>query len=192
MSGKIYTRGGDEGTTSLANGSRVPKNGVRVTAYGTIDEANSHIGLIRSQLEVAVAEEARLDRMLDFAQQRLFNCSSRLATPEGSETEHTPHVSEADVARLEGFIDELTEKTSALEHFVLPGGCELSARMHIARTIVRRAERCVLDLAASEPVDPVVLKFVNRLSDVMFAMARFANRVYQGGDVYWDADYNGE
>lgn len=189
MSGKIYTRGGDCGETSLANGQRIAKNGVRVTAYGTVDEANSQIGMIRAALEVAVAEEAELDRMLDLVQHRLFNCSSRLATPAGSETEHTPHVSDADVERLEGFIDSLTARTSELEHFVLPGGCELSSRMHVARTVVRRAERAILDLAAAEDVEPSVLKFVNRLSDLLFAMARFANRVYQGGDVYWDPEY---
>lgn len=189
MSGKIYTRGGDSGETSLANGERVAKNSVRVTAYGTVDEANSQIGMVRAALEVAVAEEAELDRMLDFVQHRLFNCSSRLATPAGSETEHTPHVSDADVERLEGYIDSLTERTSELEHFVLPGGCELSARMHVARTVVRRAERTIVDLADQESIDPVVRMFVNRLSDLLFAMARFANRMYQGGDVYWKPEY---
>lgn len=189
MSGKIYTRTGDSGETSLANGDRVVKNSVRVNAYGTIDEANSNVGLIRAELEMAVAEEAALDRMLDFAQHRLFNCSSRLATPAGSETEHTAHVSDSDVARLEGYIDELSARTSELEHFVLPGGCELSSRMHVARTVVRRAERAILDLDAAEEVEPSVLKFVNRLSDLLFAMARFANSVYQGGDVHWDPEY---
>jgi cob(I)alamin adenosyltransferase len=189
VSGKIYTRGGDSGETSLANGDRIAKNSVRVTAYGNVDEANSQIGMVRATLEVAAAEEAELDRMLDFVQHRLFNCSSRLATPVGSETEHTPHVSDADVERLEGYIDSLTERTSELEHFVLPGGCELSARMHVARTVVRRAERAILDLTDRETIDPSVLAFINRLSDLLFAMARFANRMYQGGDVYWKPEY---
>ncbi len=192
MSGKIYTRAGDSGETSLVGGQRIAKNSVRVTAYGTVDEANSHVGHVRAALEVAAPEEAELDRMLDFVQHRLFNCSSRLATPPGAETDHTPHVVAHDVDRLEGYIDSLTERTSPLEHFVLPGGCELSARMHVARTVVRRAERAILDLAAQEPVDPTVLKFVNRLSDLLFAMARFANRMYQGGDVYWHQDYADE
>jgi len=189
VSGKIYTRTGDEGTTSLADGARLAKNSPRVNAYGTVDEANSHVGMVRAALEVAAAEEAELDRMLDFVQHRLFNCSSRLATPEGPEADRAPQVTGDDIARLERYIDELTTNLGPLEHFVLPGGCELSARLHIARTVVRRAERAVLDLRETDRVDAEVLAFVNRLSDLLFTMARVANRAYQGGDVYWQQDY---
>lgn len=186
MSGSIYTRGGDHGETSLVGGGRVPKNSTRVEAYGTIDEANAAIGLVRAKLEVAANDEADLDRVLDFVQHRLFNCSSRLATPESALSDLTPGISGEDVAFLEEQIDRLSERTADLTHFVLPGGCEDSARLHVARTVVRRAERRVLDLAADEPVDDTVLAFMNRLSDLLFAAARYTNHVYQGGDVYWD------
>jgi len=188
MSGKIYTRGGDHGETSLVGGSRVAKNSVRVEAYGTVDEANAAIGLVRAELSVAASDEADIDRVLDFVQHRLFNCSSRLATPPGAETDHTPRISADDVAALEAEIDRLTAATGELEHFVLPGGCEDSARLHMARTVVRRAERRILDLAQTGPVDEHLLAFVNRLSDLLFAASRYTNHVYQGGDVYWNPD----
>lgn len=186
MSGPIYTRRGDTGDTSLVGGARVPKHHPRVEAYGAIDEANAHIGLVRSALNVAAEDEANIDRILDFAQHRLFNCSSRLATPASAEGDDTPRISPEDVTRIEGYIDELSSATSPLEHFVLPGGCEQSARLHVARTVIRRAERRLTELAAREPVDEHVQSFVNRLSDLLFALARYANKVYQGGDVYWD------
>jgi len=188
MSGSIYTRGGDHGETSLVGGKRIPKNSARVEAYGSIDEANAAIGLVRAKFEVAASDEADLDRVLDFVQHRLFNCSSRLATPDTELSDHTPSIADADVAFLEAEIDKLTAATAELTHFVLPGGCEDSARLHVARTVVRRAERRVLDLAAQEPVDDHILAFVNRLSDLLFAAARYTNRVYQGGDVYWNPD----
>lgn len=188
MSGSIYTRGGDHGETSLVGGSRVRKNDVRVEAYGSIDEANAAVGHARAALEVAVDEEARIDRVLDLVQHRLFNCSSRLATPLGAESEHTPSLLPTDVAALEAEIDHLTSITGELTHFVLPGGCEASARLHMARTVIRRAERRILDLDAHEPVDAQVLAFVNRCSDLLFACARYMNRRHQGGDVYWDPD----
>jgi cob(I)alamin adenosyltransferase len=188
MTGPIYTRRGDAGETSLVGGARVSKYHPRVEAYGTVDEANAAVGLVRASLEVAAPEEAEVDRMLDFVQHRLFNCSSALATPSGAETEHTPHITDADIARLEGYIDELTEATGELEHFVLPGGCEQSARLHVARTVARRAERRIVELADAEPVDDRVRAFLNRLSDLLFALARYANKTYQGGDVYWNPE----
>lgn len=189
MSGPIYTRDGDEGETSLANGARVSKNSARVAAYGAIDEASSHVGLVRAALEVAVPEEATLDRMLDFVQHRLFNCAGRLAMPDESANERTPDITPEDIATLESFIDSLSAETGEFEHFVLPSGCELAVRLHVARTVVRRAELAILALADVEPVDRDVLAFVNRLSDLLFAMARYANLRFQGGDVFWDPDY---
>ncbi|MDO8987795.1 MAG: cob(I)yrinic acid a,c-diamide adenosyltransferase [Coriobacteriia bacterium] len=186
MSDRLYTRGGDFGQTSLVGGSRVAKNSVRVEAYGSMDEANSAIGLARAALDLSMAEETDLDRMLDFAQHRLFNCSSALATPTDSRTESTPRISAEDVTKLENQIDQLTAATSALGGFVLPGGCEQSARLHVARTVARRAERRVLDLANAEPVDEHVLAFINRLSDLLFAAARYVNGVNCDGDVYWN------
>ncbi len=187
MTGPIYTRRGDAGKTSLVGGARVPKHDPRVEAYGTVDETNAAVGLVRASLEVAASDEADIDRMLDFVQHRLFNCASRLATPPDAESEHTPRIFAEDVTRLESFIDELTAATGELERFILPGGCEQSARLHLARTVARRAERRITELATSEPVDDHVRAFVNRLSDLLFALSRYANKTYQGGDVYWDS-----
>lgn len=188
MCGKIYTRGGDSGKTSLVGGARVAKNSIRVEAYGSVDEANATIGLARAALDPSSAEESALDQMLDFVQHRLFNCSSSLATPAEARTDATPSISTEDVTRLESEIDRLTEATSALGGFVLPGGCEQSARLHVARTVVRKAERRVLDLAHVEPVDEHLIAFINRLSDLLFAAARYTNSVQHDGDVYWNPD----
>lgn len=189
MTGPIYTRRGDSGETSLVGGARVPKNSERVEAYGTVDEANSAVGLARAAITTdafgASPDDIDLDGILGFVQHRLFNCSSRLATPPGAESERTPAVTPDDVTRLEAAIDALTAATGELDHFVLPGGCEAAARLHVARTVVRRAERRILDLDAHEPVDDHVLAFVNRLSDLLFAAARYENRAC--GDVVWDS-----
>jgi cob(I)alamin adenosyltransferase len=188
---KIYTRAGDRGETSIVGGTRVPKNSTRVEAYGTVDEANSCVGHARAALEVAAPEDLRLDVMLDFVQHRLFDCSSLLATPRelrGSRT-GLPAISAEDISRLETWIDGLTEVVGEIDHFVLPGGCEEACRLHVARTVVRRAERRIHDLVSEAPdeVDPQVLAFVNRLSDLLFTMAGYANDVYGAGDVFWDS-----
>ncbi len=188
---KIYTRRGDAGETSLADGTRVPKNSARVEAYGTVDEANSAVGLARAALRIAAPEELALDRMLDFVQHRLFDCSSLLATPAAARPagHRHPAIHAEDVERLECWIDELTASLGEIDHFVLPAGSEAAARLHVARTVVRRAERRIIELSADEPgeVDPQAFAFVNRLSDLLFTMARAANRVSGSGDVFWDA-----
>ncbi len=188
---KIYTRTGDTGQTSIVGGTRVPKNSPRVEAYGSVDEANSCVGLARAALEVAAEEDLRLDVILDFVQHRLFDCSSLLATPASVRAERAdgPAIVPGDIERLEAWIDELADAVGEIDHFVLPGGCEEACRLHVARTVVRRAERRIHDLAAEQPgeVDQQVLKFVNRLSDLLFTMARYANHAYGAGDVFWDA-----
>ncbi|MDY0088292.1 MAG: cob(I)yrinic acid a,c-diamide adenosyltransferase [Coriobacteriia bacterium] len=187
---KIYTRRGDEGETSIVGGMRVPKNGGRVEAYGSVDEANCAIGLARAALEVAAEDDLRLDMMLDFVQHRLFDCSSLLATPAAVRAEeHTgPRIVPADITHVETWIDELTAAVGEIDRFVLPAGCEEACRLHLARTVVRRAERRMHDFLAESPgeVDCDVLAFVNRLSDLLFTMARYANHVYGAGDVFWD------
>jgi cob(I)alamin adenosyltransferase len=160
----IYTRTGDSGETSLVGGGRVSKSSARVEAYGMVDEANCAVGFARSALD-----NAQLDAVLAFAQQRLFNCSSALATPQASET--TPQVSAADITFLESATDLLSERCGGFRGFVLPAGSEQVTRLHLARAITRRAERRIVALAAAEPVDPNVLAFVNRLSDLLFAAA---------------------
>ena len=182
MTSKIYTRGGDGGETSLVDGSRVSKCSPRVEAYGTLDEANSWVGLARAALE-----DEGLDRALAFLQHRLFNCTSHLATPPGS-TVAAPTVSAADVAYLEGAIDQWEQVTGPLNHFVLPGGAVAAGHLHLARTVCRRAERRLVSLADTEDVDPTVLKLVNRSSDFLFAAARYANRQAGVDDLGWDKD----
>lgn len=177
----IYTRKGDHGTTSLADGARVSKSSVRVDAYGTVDEANSAVGLARA----AITDET-LDNVLHFVQQRLFNCSSSLAMPQGHEGANTPHIDVADVALLEHAIDRFESTTGPLTHFVIEAGSEPACRLHLARAIMRRAERRIVALMAEEPVDEQVLAFVNRSSDLLFSAARYANVTSGGTEELWD------
>ncbi len=182
MTSKIYTRRGDKGQTSLIDGTRVPKDSQRVAAYGTVDEANSWVGLARAN-----CSDPLLDRVLELVQHRLYNCSSNLATPPGSGIAPTA-VSQADVDFLERAIDRLEERAGSLDHFVLPGGTVAAGFLHVARTVCRRAEREMVRLAAGERVDPTVLKFVNRSSDLLFAAARYAAAIDGPGDLRWDRD----
>ncbi|MFO8072771.1 MAG: cob(I)yrinic acid a,c-diamide adenosyltransferase [Polyangia bacterium] len=182
MSSKIYTRTGDEGGTSLFDGTRVPKHAVRVEAYGAIDEANSWVGVALS-----FSEDALLAGVLEFFSHRLYNCSSNTATPPGA-GEKRAGVSERDVAALERAIDRLEERAGEIGGFVLPGGCRAAALLHVARTVCRRAERRLCQLAEIEQVDPTVLELLNRGSDLLFAAARYANALDGRGDVDWDPD----
>lgn len=177
MGSGIYTRGGDRGTTSLSDGSRVPKDAPRVETYGTLDEANSWVGLALSEIR-----DPLLRRILIFLQQRLYNCTSRLATPSGA----GPALSDEDVVWMERAIDRLEEPAGPLTAFILPGGSRASGLLHVARTVCRRAERRLVSLAATEPVEPLVLKLVNRASDLLFNAARYANTVEGQADVLWD------
>lgn len=180
----IYTRRGDAGTTSLADGTRVDKASTRVEAYGTVDEVNSLVGAAR-----ACCGDPVLDDVLHFAQQRLFNCSSSLATPLESAGEQTPRISDADIEFLERAIDLFMEAAGPLEFFVLEAGDDQAARLHVARAACRRAERRVVALAAEEPVDEHVRAFINRLSDTLFAAARYANATADRDDERWDPHF---
>ena len=180
MAASIYTRTGDSGDTSLADGSRVPKTAPRVEAYGTVDEANSWVGFARS-----FVTDSMLDGCLEFLQHRLYNCSSNLAVPPGASLA-TPSIQPGDVDFLERAIDRFEQTSGEIKGFVLPGGCRQAGLLHLARTVCRRAERCLLELAEDEPVDTQVRKFINRASDFLFAAARYANAVRGTGDVCWD------
>ena len=173
----LYTRSGDAGETRLADGTRVSKHDVRVEAYGCVDEAISAIG----QARAAVGDES-LDSVLAFAQQRLFNCASLLAAAES-----VAAPSAADIAFVEQATDAFMAASPEMRGFVLPAGGEKAARLHVARTAVRRAERRVAALAAEEDVDPAVLAFINRLSDMLFAAARYANRVDDVREETWNS-----
>src|SRR5512139_862352 len=168
----IYTRTGDEGETSLGGGQRVPKDSARVAAYGTVDELNSAIGVA-----VAHGLTPRLREILSVIQNELFHLGTDLAFREEDKRAYRlPQIEERHVAQLEQWIDEMLAATGTLKNFILPGGSIGAAQLHVARTICRRAERDVLTLAREEPIGAGVMPYLNRLSDLLFVMARYENR----------------
>jgi cob(I)alamin adenosyltransferase len=182
---RIYTRTGDGGTTSLGNGEVLPKFNLRIEAYGTVDEANSMIGLAR---QATSKSEPLVDAMLHRIQNDLFDLGADLCTPDrGDKLEFEPlRIIQAQVDRLEAEIDELNSSLEPLRSFVLPGGSEASAALHVARTVARRAERLIVELSLTEgeSVGGPALKYINRLSDFLFVAARYVNS--QGkGDILW-------
>jgi len=181
---KIYTKTGDDGTTALVSGPRRVKYDLRVEAYGTIDEANSAIGVARLHMQGMPV----LERMLTLIQNDLFDLGADLATPDdGKPLAHEPlRIVDSQVARIESDIDELNADLQPLKSFVLPGGHSAAAHLHLARTIARRAERLMVELARTdgEVVSDAALKYVNRVSDFLFVAARHAND-RGNADVLW-------
>jgi cob(I)alamin adenosyltransferase len=176
---RIYTRGGDAGETSLGDGARVPKHTLRVAAYGTVDEANAAIGIAR------LHADASADEMLGRIQNDLFDLGADLCTPEDSRRAGGAlRIVGAQVERLEREIDAMNAALRPLDSFILPGGTPAAAYLHLARTVSRRAERLVSELARTEAVNPEALKYLNRLSDHLFVLGRQVN---DGGarDVLW-------
>lgn len=169
---KIYTKSGDKGETSLVYGARVPKYSERVEAYGTCDEANSMIGLALSTLPQG-DEWSELRGVFHIVQTKLFHIGAELATPADKKVGWP--IQEQDVVELEAQIDALDGHLPPLTNFVLPGGHPSAAALHVARTVVRRAERKAVQLAVTEEVNAVVIKYLNRLSDYLFVAARFVN-----------------
>jgi cob(I)alamin adenosyltransferase len=167
---KIYTKTGDDGTTSLFSGGRVPKTHLRVEAYGTVDELNSHLGVVRAQ-----SPHPRTDSWLARVQGQLFNLGADLATPLEAQSEWVTRMDTATVAWLEAAIDEMTLDLPELKNFILPGGCPTAAQIQVARTVCRRAERVVVLLQEEEAVGDSVLHYLNRLSDFLFTLARWEN-----------------
>ncbi len=178
---KIYTKGGDKGETSLGDGRRVPKNDLRVAAYGTVDETNAIIGLARLQTQNLEAEDAMLSRI----QNDLFDLGADLCTPEdGRKAEGALRITESQVQRLESEIDILNADLAPLTSFILPGGTAVAAHLHLGRTVSRRAERLIVELAAVEEINPLAVQYINRLSDHLFVLGRHLND--QGkADVLW-------
>ena len=167
---RIYTRGGDKGETSLGDGSRVPKHNPRVAAYGTVDETNAVVGLAR------LYAQGEADAMLARIQNDLFDLGADLCTPEDSrKAEGALRIVDAQVERLEHEIDRLNADLEPLKSFILPGGSATSAHLHLARTVARRAERLICELAESENVNPAAIRYINRLSDHLFVLARWEN-----------------
>jgi cob(I)alamin adenosyltransferase len=182
---RIYTRTGDAGTTALGSGERVPKTSLRIAAYGTVDETNALVGVARVQLAGA---EPDVDAMLLRVQNDLFDLGADLCVPDrGEKLPYEPlRVSDAQVKRLEDEIDLMNESLQPLRSFILPGGSAAGAALHVARTVSRRAERLIVELAAlpEEPVSAPVLKYINRLSDFLFVAGRFVNDRGKA-DVLW-------
>jgi cob(I)alamin adenosyltransferase len=180
---RIYTKGGDKGTTSLGTGKRVSKHDQRVAAFGTVDEANAAIGLAR--LHTSGEADAALARI----QNDLFDLGADLCAPEDEGAKDRLRIIDAQVERLEHEIDRMNEALAPLNSFVLPGGSAASAHLHLARTIARRAERDMTRLAESETVNPAAIRYINRLSDHLFVLARWLND--KGAkDVLWTPGAN--
>ncbi|MCS6981068.1 MAG: cob(I)yrinic acid a,c-diamide adenosyltransferase [Flavobacteriales bacterium] len=179
---KVYTRKGDKGTTQLFGGARVPKHHVRIEAYGTVDELNSFIGWLRDQInDESVREE------LLIIQNELFVAGSILASQPGKNKLQVPTLEKNSVTRLEQAIDAMDAHLEPLRYFILPGGHPAVSAAHLCRTICRRAERCVTSLGETEPdtVPPVILEYLNRLSDYFFVLARHLARLLSVPEIPW-------
>lgn len=183
---KLYTKRGDDGRTDLIGGKRVPKDDLRVQAYGSADELNAAIGL-----SLAICEMDAVRQPLITAQRRLFDLGAELASP-GSVESGSARINPAHILELERQIDAASESLAPLRNFILPGGTDLSARLHLARTICRRAERAVVTLAENEPVSESAVIYLNRLADLLFALARQANALANVEDVPWVAEVQPE
>ena len=173
---RVYTRTGDRGETSLVGGARVPKDAPRIEAYGTIDELNAVVGLARAFDAERLADDEThrwLDEVLRRIQNQLFDLGSELATPADAAREGMYRVGEAEVRELERLIDECQKELTPLRSFVLPGGGRVAAFLHQARTVCRRAEREILRLSRTEPIGEWPLRYVNRLSDLLFVLSRW-------------------
>ncbi len=182
MSQKIYTKTGDAGRTSLIGGTKVLKNNLRIEAYGTIDELNSFLGLVNDH-----CPDAYSNQILKEIQDRLFTIGSSLACDPNKETKmQIPDLLEKDVELLEHEIDNMNQKLPEMKHFILPGGHPAVSATHIARCVCRRAERCCVSLQTHEGhVQPLIIKYLNRLSDYLFVLARFISQELNVEEVIW-------
>jgi len=192
---RVYTRGGDTGETSLVGGQRIAKDAVRIESYGTVDELNAVVGLARTANRranqtatgmVSSGDRARIERILERIQSELFNLGSDLATLPADRHPRQPVIERRHVQHLEKTIDALNGGLPELNSFVLPGGGEVSALLHQARTVCRRAERIVTTLARVEVIGAQCLVYLNRLSDLFFVLSRFASRAYGEEETLWD------
>jgi cob(I)alamin adenosyltransferase len=191
---RVYTRTGDRGETALVGGRRVPKDSPRIEAYGTVDELNAVLGLVRAFNEERLGngEGPRwLDETLRRLQNQLFDLGSELATPDDAAYEGMHRVGEAEVTELERLIDRCQEELEPLKSFVLPGGGRIGAFLHQARTVCRRAEREILRLSRAEPVSEWPLRYVNRLSDLLFVLSRWVVRRLGEKEYLWERGLEG-
>jgi len=185
---KVYTRHGDKGDTHLVGGRRVPKDDPRIESYGTIDELNSVLGIVRAHNDVAPRSAAttRLDQILRQIQNELFDLGSELATPPDAAWEGMIRIGPEQVRVLERTIDECQADLAPLKSFILPGGGPIAAFLHQARTVCRRAERDILRLMHREPIGAAVLEYVNRLSDLLFVLARWMSHTLGEPEYLWE------
>ena len=184
---KVYTKTGDKGTTALFGGTRVPKDHIRIESYGTVDELNSYIGLIRDQ-----EMDLHYKKILIEIQDRLFTCGAILATPSEKEVLKSGElrlkklgILESDIELLESEIDTMENALPQMTHFVLPGGHTTVSYCHISRCVCRRAERLAVHLSHNEPIDMLVVKYLNRLSDYLFVLARKLSQDLHAEEVKW-------
>lgn len=181
---KIYTRTGDDGTTGLIGGTRIKKNHIRLEAYGTVDEINSYIGVVRSQYK-----ELHADSVLEVIQNKLFVIGAHLATEESDEMikKQLP-VEVADILLLEDEMDRMISVLPPLNNFILPGGSQASSFCHVARTVCRRAERRIVELGEKSNVDSNLVKYINRLSDYLFVLSRKISMDLKSPEILWSPD----
>ncbi len=177
---KIYTKTGDKGDTSLFGGQRVPKDALRIEAYGTVDELNSVLGVARAD-----SRNQQIDEILERVQNELFELGADLATPRSANTKHIKRIEPKHSEHLEKSIDTLDVHLKPLKAFVLPGGLPVAARLHFARTVCRRAERTVVRLSRNEDIGEGITVYLNRLSDLLFVLARYANHVANVPETQW-------
>jgi cob(I)alamin adenosyltransferase len=185
---KVYTKTGDKGKTRLAGGQTVWKDSVRVEAYGDVDELNSSIGVVRAFNAESIGTHPsanRLEEELRWMQNKLFDVGGLLATAPGQTFKNMPTVTAGDVSRLEKLMDRCQKDLPPLKEFVLPGGGKISSLLHQARTICRRAERLCVRLGKEEPLDPALVRFLNRLSDTLFVLARWMLQQEGRAEILW-------
>lgn len=191
---KVYTRTGDGGKTRLAGGQQVSKDSLRVEAYGTVDELNASVGLVRAMnadARHASESTAQLEQDLRWVQNKLFDVGSLLATAPGQTFKNMPTIKAQDAVRLERMIDRCQKDLAPLKEFILPGGGKVSAVLHQARTICRRAERICVRLAKEEPLDDQIIKYLNRLSDALFVWARWVAKTQGEPEFLWEREAGG-
>lgn len=188
---KVYTRTGDAGKTRLAGGQQVWKDSLRVEVYGTVDELNAVVGVVRAFNADGIgkkASAARLERELRWIQNKLFDAGGILATVPGQTFKNMPRVTTKDVTHLERVIDGCQKDLAPLKEFILPGGGKVAALLHHARTVCRRAERVCVRLSREEPIEPTIVKLLNRLSDALFVLARWVGKLQGDPELLWERD----
>jgi cob(I)alamin adenosyltransferase len=188
---KVYTRTGDAGKTRLAGGQQVWKDSLRVEAYGAVDELNASVGVVRvvnTDMKGESRAAQQLEDELRWVQNKLFDVGSILATAPGQMFKNMPQVTAQDVLRLEKLMDRCQKDLEPLKEFILPGGGKVSGFLHQARTICRRAERVCVALSKAEPIDPAIIKFLNRLSDALFVLGRWVAKTQGEPEFLWERD----